>query len=214
MNNISIKNDANIPKISLILLSLVFSIILMLLDFSFHAPRISLVESIIKVLYSISIGIILFVLANRSIPDLIDKVPVVKDRYFHLLISGAIILLSLILALDIKTTGGLPSSPYSSFLSSFPVFCIVMMFGSITFKTCIKAIILIASILLLVEIVDMILFYCADCTIVHSKVNEFIESDINIKLSSLVLLVTIVSNILSILLAQQVVPPDAENGSR
>ncbi len=206
---INIQSEENIPKNSLILLSLVFSVIFLLLDYHFHAPRVDFIDSIISTLYSISIGCIMLVLSSSLQPDIIDKIPIIKKHYFNFLISFSIILLSIVLMLDIKTTGGIPFSPYSAFLSSFPIFCVVMMFGGITVRSCVKAILLIVSIYFLVEFIDFIIVSFLDAKIIHEEVNSFLKSDVNKILSTAILFVTITSNICSILLAQQVVSPDS-----
>lgn len=190
------------PSNELLIVSLIFSFTLILLDFSFQAPRVDFLNPLLKLLYSLSGSFLMFVLANNTIPDLTSKLPILSSDYHCKIVAFSVVILCIILALDIKTVGGLPASPYASFLSSFPVFCMVMIFGTITFKTCVKAIALLLGSLLFVEFVDIILSWNG-ISIVHSNINVFLGSGAATLLAFFVLAVTIISNILSILLAQQ-----------
>ena len=106
----------------------------------------------------------------------------------------AVTLLCLILMLNIKTVGGLPSSPYASFLSSFPVFCMVLIFGEITLKSCIKALILLLAAFFIVEITSILL----GATLISM---DTLDVAVLNGLSYATLVITIIANILSILLS-------------
>lgn len=209
MGSLDASCDVNMPGNSLLVTSLVFSFLLLILDFSFEAPRADVVASIIKLLYVTSIGFIMFVVANRLMPAFAKRLPSVTDKHFNGMVFVAVVLLCIVLAINIKTVGGLPSSPYASFLSSFPVFSMVMIFGSITARTCIKAVGLIILTLLAVELMDMLVSGYFGCGLSHKQIADFLKSDRNTYLAYAVLFITVIANVVSILFAQPGSQPDA-----
>lgn len=211
MANSNENNDNRIPSNPLLILCLTFTLILILLESSFPAPRNEVLGPLINLVYWVSVFLIMYVLAYKNIPGLIDKLPFVRQDHYYVLLFVAVILLCLVLALNIKTIGGLPSSPYASFLSSFPVFCMVMIFGEITTGTCIKALFLIASSIVIVEVANIFLSVILHINLVHEKIADFLMSDTSTHLSFVILGVTIIANILSILLAQQNHSANGEN---
>lgn len=211
MANLRENNYNKIPSNPLLILCLAFTLILILLDSSFPAPRNEILGPLIKFAYWVSAFFIMYILAYKNIPDLINKLPLVSQDNYYVLLFVAVILLCLVLALNIKTIGGLPSSPYASFLSSFPVFCMVMIFGEINTGTCTKALLLIVLSLGIVEVTDRLFISILHISLSHEKIADFLNSDTSTHLSFVILGVTIMANILSILFAQQNHSADGEN---
>jgi len=102
----------------------------------------------------------------------------------------------------VKMGGGI-DSPYVAFLSSFPMFCIVLLFESITFLACVKGVGIAFGTLGCVYVVDPVLKCIAGREVFSNttQLTEFMDSPGFMCLTVSVIAITIISNVLSIYFA-------------
>jgi len=195
---------SSVKVFALNLANLTFAFVLIILDYSFPIQRPSILQSFLVLLYVIAICLIMIELVSNIsefVPELLGKIVEKKSllgspffrRIRQYLVFTAVTLLCLILVLNIKTVGGFPSSPYASFLSSFPIFCVVMIFGEVKVMSCIKAFGLILAAFVVVEITAPLLGY-------KNVIN--ISEVTSLRLSYAVLLITTLSNVFSLLISR------------
>ena len=186
----------------LLILLLLYSFISLCLDYTFPIPKNAALKSIIAIGYWTSIFAIMFLIANRMFPRLCPELKSQIVQYERYVLLASVLLTSLILALNIKTGGGI-DSPYVSFLSSFPIFCMILLFESISLGTCLKGVGIVILALILVYAVDPVLNYVVgtELTVNTEKLKQFMDSPSFISLTVSIIVITVISNLLSIYFA-------------
>ena len=184
------------------LFSLIFVLVILVLDYTYPMPRLKIISDIVRFALLISLFTTMFILAHQILPNFLSNHRL-YEKYKKPLLCISLIITSLILAINIKVGGGIPISPYVSFLSSFPIFCMVLLFETITFTACLKGAGLIFNTIVLVYLVDYLLNFFLSVSIVvdESTLVTFTKSSQLVKLTVIILTITIISNICSIYFA-------------
>ncbi len=197
----SISDEKTVRTSALLSLLFLFAILLLILDYTFPTPKVNHIRSIMTLGYWVTIFLSMFLITKQLMPHLFPNAKIFKYEYELLFMS--VLITSILLALNIITGGGIPGSPYLSFLSSFPIFCVVLLFEPITFNSCLKGVGIFIGTILIVYFIEYMLNYYFQITLVvdANKLDKFMFSSDFIKLTLSILAITVLSNLFSIYFA-------------
>lgn len=122
---------------SLIFLLLVYTLIALGLDYTFPIPKHEWVKGTIALGYWLTIFTTMFLLAYSAFPEAFSESKAVVGKLQRPLLFVGVLVTAVMLAMNILAGGGI-RSPYVSFLSSFPMFFMVLLFEVVTIKACMK----------------------------------------------------------------------------
>jgi hypothetical protein len=203
-------------KNPLLFLLLFYALAAVFLDSTFPIPKHDWVAGVMKIGHWSTIGIAMFLLCYNSIPEVFEEIDPYVKIHKHKLIYTSVFIAALMLAISIRAGGDI-RSPYVSFLSSFPIFFMVLLFDDVTLKTCAKGAAIAVGSLIIVYAIDYLIWFMMDSSMSVSlqSLTEFLRADssISVKEQSLtsflrsesamwlaffILSITSIANILSI----------------
>ena len=186
-------------KIALLVIIVSFIIITLLLDSTWPVPKKEGLDSLIKISYWIAFGCMLFFTLINTVPEFFGEMKtyiIDKEKIF---LTVQIVFIALVISVNIVVGGGV-KSPYIAFLSSFPIFSMVLLFESITIKNCIKGIGIMAGALLTIVLLVPFYSWLTGSSIVEEKtlIQEFLQSKDFIMLTISLVVITSLSNVVSL----------------
>lgn len=183
----------------LLILLLGYTLSALFLKYTFPVPMPEWVEGIMDAGYWITVFATMFLLAIKTVPEAFYGFKSTVERHQRWLLFACVSIVALLLGVSIRTGGDI-HSPYVSFLASFPIFFMVLLFDKVSAGTCLKGAAIAVVAVVGVYIIDYFLqsLIGVSMTLSEQKIKTFLGSAPATRLAFSVLGITFLANLASI----------------